>query len=221
MEKTNIKIELPKAKPEEYFDHNGKPNIYVYCRVSKNTQDINKQFEEVSKYCKLHNIIPKLQNVLFDDGVSGGKDWREREIRKLTHLKKNDILIVPELTRIGRNGKNTIHYLDLILPQGAIVRDIKNDLIIDEEADINTTLKYFFICIFAEMEREMIKKRTQTAMNSEKVRAKIPNKLDKHRAEIEQYKKDGLNANQITDKLKEQGLNINKAQVYNYFNKIK
>jgi len=138
----------------------------------------------------------------------------------LKFLKKGDILIVPELTRIGRNGKNTIHFLDIVLTQGAIVRDIKNELIIDEESDINTTLKYFFICIFAEMERNMIKIRTKTAMQSDKVRAKIPNKLDKYTDEIKQWKLEGLNANQITDNLKEKGVNINKSQVYNYFKKI-
>ncbi len=65
----------------------------------------------------------------------------------------------------------------------------------------------------------MVKKRTKTAMQSEAVKAKIPNKLDIYKDKILNLKEEGLNPNQITKKLQDDGLDINKAQVYRFIKK--
>ena len=209
-----------KPEPEKYFNEIGNDKVYIYCRVSKASQDINKQFEQCLRYAKDKKILPPLKNVFFDNGVSGGKSWKEREINKLTFLKKGNILIVPELSRIGRDFMNTCHFLDIVLPNGCLIHEIKGDFVLHQEMEMNDRLKTMFSCMCSEIERDNIKKRTKSAMQSEKVKAKIPNKLDLYKNDIINWKNDGKNANEITNLLKEKGLNINKSQTYIYFKKL-
>jgi len=211
-------------KPELYFNDLGNDNIYVYCRVSKDTQDINKQFEQCFKHCKEANIIPPLKNVIFEKGISGGKDWRERELNKLKDLKKGNLLVVVELSRIGRDFLNTCHFLDLVLPKGCLIHEIKGDFTLSSDMDMNNRLKTMFSCMASEIERDNIKKRTLSAMQSDKVKAKLTNKLTQFKDIIIKYKEEGKNANQITDLLNQTDstYNVNKSQVYKFIkdNKI-
>jgi len=214
------KLEELKPNPEKYFEENGNSKVYIYCRVSMASQDINKQFEACLRYCKEKNLLPPLKNVIFDKGVSGGKDWREREIKHLQHLKKGDVLIIPELSRIGRDFINTCSYLDAVLPNGCVIHEIKGDFILNNEMEMNDRIKLMFSCMVSEIERDNIKKRTKSAMQSDAVKAKLKNKLDDFKEYIIEQKKEGKNANQITDLLKEKGLDVNKSQVYVMFKKI-
>jgi len=214
------KTEELKPTPEKYFKEIGNDNIYIYCRVSMASQDINKQFEQCLRYCQEKSIIPPLKNIFYDKGVSGSKDWRQREIKNLQHLKKGDILIVPELSRIGRDFINTCHYLDLVLPNECVIHEIKGNFILSNEMDMNDRLKTMFSCMISEIERDNIKKRTISAMQSESVKSKLSNKLDDYKNDIKQWKSEGFNANKITNLLKDKGLDINKSQVYVLFKKI-
>ena len=214
------KIEEQKPTPEKYFEEKGNDKVYVYCRVSTPTQDINKQFDACYRYCREHVIIPPLKNVYYDKGISGGKDWREREIKHLQYLKKGDILIIPEISRIGRDFINLCSFLDIVLPRGCVIHEIKGDYILSSEMEMNERMKMMMSCIFSEFERDSIKKRTKSAMQSDVVKAKLTNKLDDYKDYIIEQKKDGKNANQITELLKIKGLDINKSQVYVMFKKI-
>ena len=208
----------PTPNPDQFFPKEGNPKIFIYCRVSKPKQDINKQFEECFKYCQKHDIIPPCKNVYYDNGTSGGIDWRHRETNKLVNLKKGNILVVPELTRLGRDVKNIMHFLDISLTNDCIIHDVKNDMILTDDMGIDLTLKTIFVCVFGEMERHMIKTRTKSAMQSDKVKENIKlskkkNKLDIHLELIKQKINEGLNPNQIAH-LPE--INCNKAQMYLY-----
>lgn len=209
---------MTEPNPEKYFNNEGNPNVYIYCRVSTASQDINKQFESCFNYCCKNNILPPLKNIYYDKGISGSKDFNEREIKNLKHLKKGDILVVPELSRIGRDFINTCHYLDLVIPKGCLIKEIKGDFTLSNDMDMNDRLKMMFSCMTAEIERDNIKKRTLTAMQSDSVKSKISNKLDKHFDLIKKKVEEGLNPNQISQ-LPE--INCNKAQMYAFCRKHK
>lgn len=208
----------PDPHPENFFTdgitEGIKMKVYVYCRVSTDKQDINKQFEEIQGYCLENKLLPLRKNVYYDNGVSGGICWKERQTNVLNEvLKKGCILIVPEITRLGRDCFEVMELISILLRKGIEIHDIKNNLILTEEKKIDDVLKVVFVSIFGEMERSMIKTRTKTAMNTEAVKKKMqrPNKLDKHLELIKQRIEEKKNPNQIALEL-----DVNKAQVYKF-----
>lgn len=69
---------------------------YAYIRVSKKQQKINRQYEEIKQY----NISDKF---IFIDKESG-KDFDRTNYQKLIKkLKKDDLLIIKSIDRLGRN----------------------------------------------------------------------------------------------------------------------
>lgn len=69
---------------------------YGYVRVSSQTQNTARQMEEMRKYGLTHNYI-------YVDKQSG-KDFERKSYQRLKRrLKKNDLLIVKSIDRLGRN----------------------------------------------------------------------------------------------------------------------
>ena len=75
--------------------------IFSYIRVSTDTQTIKHQKDEIQRYCNLNNLSIDT-NIEIE--ISSRKDTRARKIDELLErLNNNDILIVTELSRLGRN----------------------------------------------------------------------------------------------------------------------
>ena len=69
---------------------------YGYVRVSSQTQNIARQMEEMTKF----NLTPK--HIYVDK--QSGKDFERKNYQRLKKkLKKNDLLIVKSIDRLGRN----------------------------------------------------------------------------------------------------------------------
>ncbi len=69
---------------------------YGYVRVSSNTQNIARQMEEMYKYDLTDDVI-------YVD-MQSGKDFNRKSYQALkAKLKKNDLLIVKSIDRLGRN----------------------------------------------------------------------------------------------------------------------
>ena len=69
---------------------------YGYIRVSSKTQNIARQLEEIKKF-KLEN-----KNIFIDK--ESGKDFNRNNYQKLIkRLKKNDLIIIKSIDRLGRN----------------------------------------------------------------------------------------------------------------------
>lgn len=167
---------------------NTQENIFIYCRVSTDMQDISKQMEELYNYCKFKNLgFPLIENIYYDDNVSGYKtNIEDRGIMKILNKcdKKiikgeKNIIIIPELSRIGRR----ISDLQMIVREftknkNNEIHDIKNNLIYDG-VDLMSNIMLSMLSICSEMERDMISKRVKSAMNSEKVKAKLKARKNK------------------------------------------
>ena len=69
---------------------------YGYIRVSSKTQNIARQLEEIKKF-KLEK-----KNIFIDK--ESGKDFNRNNYQKLIkRLKKNDLIIIKSIDRLGRN----------------------------------------------------------------------------------------------------------------------
>ena len=75
--------------------------IYGYIRVSTDKQTVENQRFEINNFC---NIQETLVDKWIEETISGAKNIDDRKLGKLLKkMKKGDILICSELSRLGRN----------------------------------------------------------------------------------------------------------------------
>ena len=135
--------------------------IYSYIRVSSDAQTVKHHRYEIQRYCVLHRL-------LIDDTIeieiSSRKDTRARRIDELLEkLKADDIIVVTELSRLGRNTGEVINIIDMILKKGVELRILKQNLTIKEN-DPMQKMMVTMLSMFSEFERDMISQRTKEAL---------------------------------------------------------
>ena len=141
--------------------------IYGYVRVSTDKQTLENQKFEINNFCQNEKI--KVEKWITET-ISGTKDFEERKLGKLLKkLKKGDILICSEISRLGRN-----------LLQ---VWTIKDNYRLG--VDIQSKVLAFAFSLSAEIERNLISQRTKEALarlkaNGQKLGRVLGSKNKKH-----------------------------------------
>lgn len=134
--------------------------IYGYIRVSTDKQTLENQEFEINNFCKKENIqIDKW----VTETISGTKDFEKRRLGKiLRKLKKNDILICSEISRLGRNLLQIMTILNICMQREAQVWTIKDNYRLG--TDIQSKVLAFAFSLSAEIERDLISQRTKEAL---------------------------------------------------------
>ena len=135
--------------------------IYAYLRVSTDTQDTENQRTGVDAKANVLGLT--IDKYIVDDGISGTKEPEKRELGKLLSiLKPNDIIIVSELSRFGRRLFMLFRILENLLNKGVKVYSVKDGYTLDNS--IQSKVMAFAFGMAAEIERDMIAKRTKEAL---------------------------------------------------------
>lgn len=133
---------------------------YAYIRVSTDHQHLENQKHEILTYAERHQIII---DKWFDETVSSRKPLRERRLGKLLrHLKKDDVLIATEISRLGRNLFEIMGILQNCLEQGCQIWTLKENYRLG--ADIQSKVLAFSFGLAAEIERKLISERTKNSL---------------------------------------------------------
>lgn len=177
--------------------------IYVYLRVSTDTQDVENQKHGILEYCKMQGI--EVDSVL-EDTASGRMDWRTRKIGDvLSATTKGDTILVAEVSRLARSTLQVLEILKMASERQVSVVIVKNGLRFDNsmQARITATI----LGLAAEIERDFISMRTKEALAKRKEAGKKLGrplgavarqyKLDHKRSEIERYLRLGINGSAI------------------------
>jgi len=137
---------------------------YGYIRVSTDKQTVENQRFEISKFCEKNNTpIDKW----FEETISGTKAVKDRELGKLLKkMHKGDILICPELSRLGRNLLMIMSILNACMEKEVQVWAIKEDYKLGN--DISSKVLAFAFGLSAEIERNLISQRTKEALARKK-----------------------------------------------------
>lgn len=144
--------------------------IYSYLRVSTDMQDIEGQRLEITSYTK------KL-GILIDDTIeleiSSRKSLEQRQIDKLlSTLKKNDVLIVSELSRLGRSSRELHNILYELEKKSITFHCIKQNIVIETWDDMTSKMILTVFGMMAEVERNMISQRVKHGMALARSRGK-------------------------------------------------
>lgn len=133
---------------------------YAYLRVSTNKQDGQNQRVGVEALAKARGLV--IDEYIDDEGVSGTKEPEKRELGKLMKkLKPGDIIIAGELSRLGRSLFMIFRILEFCLNNGVTVMTAKDGYTLGN--DIQSKVLAFAFGMSAEIERDMISRRTKEA----------------------------------------------------------
>ena len=141
---------------------------YCYCRVSSSLQTLENQRFELKKYASEHNI--KIDDWV-EETISSRKPLNERKLGKLLKkLKKGDILIATEISRVGRNMLEVMGILQQCLEKDCQIWTLKENYRLG--ADIQSKVLAFAFSLASEIERQLISARTKESLKRVKAQGK-------------------------------------------------
>ncbi len=134
--------------------------IYGYIRVSTDKQTVENQRYEVNRFCEKNILVV---DKWIEETISGSKNIKDRKLGTLLKkMKKEDILICSELSRLGRNLLMIMGILNECMNRDIQVWTIKDNYRLG--SDINSKVLAFAFGLSAEIERNLISQRTKEAL---------------------------------------------------------
>jgi len=133
---------------------------YGYIRVSTDKQTVENQRYEITRFCEREKIGI---DHWIEETISGAKDPEKRKLGPvLSRLRKGDILICAELSRLGRSLLMIMEILNKCLKRDVRVWTIKDNYRLG--SDINSKVLAFAFGLTAEIERNLVSQRTKEAL---------------------------------------------------------
>jgi DNA invertase Pin-like site-specific DNA recombinase len=138
--------------------------IYAYVRISKDKQTTENQRFEILKFAD----EKRLQiDEWVDETVTGVKKARLRKLGPLLdRMKADDMLIVSEISRLGRSLMEVMSILYQLMEKDIKVFTVKERYELGNT--INSKVLAFAFSLSAEIERSMISSRTKEALARKK-----------------------------------------------------
>ena len=134
--------------------------IYGYIRVSTDKQTVENQRFEIENFVSRENIQI---NRWIEETVSGTVSVEKRKLGSLLRkLKKGDVLIASEISRLGRNLLQIMSILHHCMKNEVQVWTIKDNYRLG--TDIQSKVLAFAFGLSAEIERNLISQRTKEAL---------------------------------------------------------
>ena len=144
------------------------PKNYCYIRVSTSQQDYQNQRYGLLEFADKKGI--KIDEWV-EETISGTKKVFDRSLGKLIgKMQKGDVLIVTELSRIGRSLFDIMATLNTLMELDVKVYTVKEGYELGN--DISSKVLAFAFSLSAEIERSLISARTKEALSKRKATGK-------------------------------------------------
>jgi DNA invertase Pin-like site-specific DNA recombinase len=161
----------------------------AYLRVSTLDQDLEKNKAEILHLANDRNL-GKVE--FIQEKVSGKISWKQRKIAPLLdELVNGDTILLSEFSRLGRSMLECMEIISIALDKGIRIYTVKGNWQLDDS--IQSKVMAMVFSMAAEIERDLISKRTREALQARKLsgmqlgRPKGPgkSKIDIYKHEIE------------------------------------
>lgn len=174
-----------------------------YARTSTTEQNLDLQIDALKREgCEDMNI--------FTDQISGATRVRPGLDEALKYLRPGDTLVVWKLDRLGRTVKGLVELVDLLQERGVQFKSTTDGI------DTSTPAGRFFFHVMAalaQMERELIRERTQAGLAAAKARGRLGGRKPKMSkvdvASAQSLLNDGMTAKEVAGVLK-----VSRATLY-------
>lgn len=134
--------------------------IYGYIRVSSDRQTVENQRFEITQFSNQQGFHI---DGWIEETISGTKGYDKRALGKLLrHVRKGDMIICSELSRLGRNLFMIMEILFICMTKECRVWTIKDGYRLGD--DIQSKVLAFAFGLSAEIERNLISQRTIEAL---------------------------------------------------------
>lgn len=134
--------------------------IYGYIRVSTDKQTVENQKFEINEFCSAKNLVVEKW---VSETISATKKLNDRKFGKLLKkLAKNDVVVVSEISRLGRNLMQIMGILNECMEKEVMVLTVKEGYELGN--NINSKVLAFAFGLSAEIERNLISQRTKEAL---------------------------------------------------------
>ena len=135
--------------------------FYGYCRCSTDKQTVSHQHYEVQKFAAANGVQI---DEWIEETISSRKPLAKRKLGLLlASMKEGDVLITPEISRIGRSLLEVMSILQTCLEKNCQVWTIKENYRLG--ADIQSKVLAFAFGLSAEIERKLISDRTKSSLD--------------------------------------------------------
>ncbi len=139
--------------------------VVAYIRVSTEMQSYEGQRYEIERWAQAHGICVDRWE---QEKVSGTMKVEKRTLgRILKKMKKGDMLLVSELSRLGRNMLIVMSVLNVCSQKGVEIHSIKDNFELSDS--LNSRIIAFAFSLAAEIERNLISQRTREALAARKM----------------------------------------------------
>jgi len=181
--------------------------IVAYLRTSTDKQDLNHQKLELLEFARKKSLSI---DEFIEITISSRKTSKQRRIDELlSMLNDGDILLVTELSRLGRSTAEVMTIVNSLAKRNIRVIVVKQNLDISKQ-DINSKVTLTLFSLFSELERDLVSLRTKEALASKKRQGQIlgkpkgtiqKSKFDKHVGKIQELLDYGLSVRKISSVL--------------------
>lgn len=161
---------------------------YAYLRVSTIEQNTEKNKFDVLNFAN----SKKLGNVEFvEEQISGKSNFKNRQLGVLLDkMQKDDVLIVPELSRIARSVTQIFEVIDITKQKGITLYSIKENFS-NNDKSITSTVTTTVFALVAQIERDLISLRTIEALHAKKAGGtKLGRPAGKGKSKLDEYQEE-------------------------------
>jgi len=143
----------------------------AYLRVSTPTQNLDQQRLAILDYAHQNRLtIDEFVSV----SVSSRKTLQQRGIFQLLEcLEPEDVLLVSELSRLGRSVGQIIFLVEKMIQKQIRLVAIKEGISLFGQTDLQTKVMVTLFGLFAEIERDLISERTKEGLAAAKAKGKM------------------------------------------------
>lgn len=192
--------------------------VYAYLRVSTEKQFLENQKYEIEQWAKNKKIaIDKF----IEEKKSGTITYKERSLGKIIKkLKPDDILILSEISRLGRSLFMVMEILNILIKKKVSLYTVKENFNLSN--DISSKVISFAFGLSAEIERNLISQRTKEALAQRKANGiRLGRPIGSHNKhyKLDRYKESIIklvNENQTLYKISKICNNCGIANIKNY-----
>lgn len=149
---------------------------YIYQRVSCEKQSLIRQEGAIAEYCKSNNITVNEENI-YSDIITGKTIKRDNYQLMKSRLQKDDVLIMLDLDRLGRNWDlikkewkdltdKGVYIIIVNCPLINVLPDKNGGVSIDKR--LIQELMFTLLCYLSQKEVEKVSIRTKEALKAKK-----------------------------------------------------
>ena len=166
--------------------------ILGYIRVSTVKQELENQKNALYEFARSRKFII---DKFLETEISSHQHQSKRKLDEIFNLlKKGDMLLITELSRLGRSLSEILNIVNKLIKHGIELLTVKENIHIQGKHSMQSKVMISMFALFAELERDLISVRTKEALSIKKaqgVRLGRPkgagkSKLDKHQTQIQE-----------------------------------